>query len=103
MGENSKIKIEKADADNFTLTLSNYELELLHQIILNGIDKLTSDQYELLKSIRNIQDSKNLDASIAVFHEQTEQETTANILAATLEQFFQKHKKNLTKSRAETN
>ena len=52
------MKIEKADADNFTLTLSNYELELLYQIILNGIDKLTSDQYELLKSIRNIQDSK---------------------------------------------
>ena len=29
------MKIEKADADNFTLTLSNYELELLHQIKKN--------------------------------------------------------------------
>jgi hypothetical protein len=84
------MRIEKADSDNYKFTLSSYELELLKQIILLGIDKLRNDQYELLNSIHNDKDNEKLKTSISLFHIQTEQETAANIMVDTLNQIVQK-------------
>lgn len=82
------MKIKKIDIDNFELILSTYELELLQQIILQGIEKLSNDQHEILNSMRNDKDPKSINASIKIFHTQTEQETATNLLAGTLKQIL---------------
>ena len=43
------MKIEQKNSDKYTISLSKYEMELLQQVILSGIDNLMKGQYELKK------------------------------------------------------
>lgn len=54
------MKIEQKNSDKYTISLSKYEMELLQQVILSGIDNLMKGQYELKKSIQNDMDLNSL-------------------------------------------
>lgn len=43
------MKIEQKNSDKYNISLSKYEMELLQQVILSGIDNLMKGQYELKK------------------------------------------------------
>lgn len=83
------MKIEQKNSDKYTISLSKYEMELLQQVILSGIDNLMKGQYELKKSIQNHMDLNSLKKSLLLLYEQTEQETAAHILSDTIEQVLE--------------
>lgn len=51
------MKIEMVEIDNYNVSLSHYELQILQQIILMGKDKLMQEQYEYTKMINNKTDA----------------------------------------------
>lgn len=62
------MKIEQKNSDKYTISLSKYEMELLQQVILSGIDNLMKGQYELKKSIQNDMDLNSLKKSLLLLY-----------------------------------
>ena len=80
------MNIIKSSTDRFNISLNDYELELMLQILLAGQKQLNSEQYELKKSIQNTNDESNLKESIKLVYNYTEQETAANFFIENIKQ-----------------
>lgn len=80
------MKIEMVEIDNYNVSLSHYELQILQQIILMGKDKLMQEQYEYTKMINNKTDAELEKINLGLFHELIEETTAAAIFSDTISQ-----------------
>lgn len=80
------MKIERADSDNYSVLLSDDELDLLQQIILMGKDMLHKEDYELEELIKNNTDEKAKELYYELSHIIVSQLTAADTMAATISQ-----------------